>query len=124
MLAVLRGTSLVVVTVTMGLLAGLFFTFAISVMPGLGRTDARTFIDAMQRINVAILNPWLALSFYGAPVFTLIAAALHLPATARTVLPGSCPRSRCMWRSPSQPGSMSRSTTPLTRPEHQNGSPI
>ena len=87
MLAALRGASLVAATVTMGLVAGLFFTFAMSVMPGLGRTDARTFIDAMQQINVAILNPWLALTLGGAPVFTAFAAVLHFQVSARAVLP-------------------------------------
>ena len=86
MLAALRSTSLVAATITMGLLAGLFFTFAMSVMPGLGRTGTRTFVDAMQQINAAILNPWLALILAGAPVFTIIAAALHLPAGGRAAL--------------------------------------
>jgi hypothetical protein len=36
-------------------------------MPGLRRTDDRTFVDAMQSINVAIINGWFALSFAGAP---------------------------------------------------------
>jgi uncharacterized membrane protein len=87
MLAALRGASLVAATVTMGLLAGLFFAFAMSVMPGLDRTDARTFVDAMQQINEAILNPWLVLILGGAPVFTVIATALHLQVGARAVLP-------------------------------------
>ncbi|MGH3767680.1 MAG: DUF1772 domain-containing protein [Pseudonocardiaceae bacterium] len=86
MLAALRGTSLVAATVTMGLVAGLFFAFAMSVMPGLGRTGATTLVDAMQQINVAILNPWLAISLGGAPVCTLVAAALHLQSGRRAVL--------------------------------------
>lgn len=86
-LAALRGASLVAATIAMGLVAGLFFAFAMSVMPGLGRTESRTMIDAMQQINVAILNPWLVISFAGAPVFTIIAAALHLQAGARAILP-------------------------------------
>lgn len=87
MLALLRSSSLVAATITMGLLAGLFFAFAMSVMPGLARTGDRTIIEAMQQINEAILNPWLALSLGGAPLFTVIAAALHLPASVRGVLP-------------------------------------
>ncbi len=86
MLALLRGASLVAATVTMGLVAGLFFAFAISVMPGLGQTGNLTFVGAMQQINVAILNPWLAISLDGAPVFTLIAAASHLQAGRRAIL--------------------------------------
>lgn len=86
MLALLRGASLVAAAVTMGLVAGLFFAFAMSVMPGLSRTGGPTFVDAMQQINVAILNPWLAISLGGAPVCTLIAAALHLQEGRRGVL--------------------------------------
>lgn len=40
MLEVLRGTTLVGAAATMGLMAGLFCAFAISVMPGLHRSDA------------------------------------------------------------------------------------
>ncbi|MGH3775714.1 MAG: DUF1772 domain-containing protein [Pseudonocardiaceae bacterium] len=87
MLDVLRGTTLVAAAVTMGVMAGLFWAFTIAVMPGLHQTDARTFVDAMQQINVAILNPWFYISFFGAPVFTILAAALHLRGYGRAVLP-------------------------------------
>lgn len=87
MLTVLRGATLVAATLAMGLLAGLFYAFTVSVMPGLGRTDGRTFVDAMQQMNVAILNPWFFLSYLGAPVLIIVAAALHRRAGRRTVLP-------------------------------------
>lgn len=35
-------------------MAGLFYAFAVSVMPGLRTADDQTFIDAMQRINVPL----------------------------------------------------------------------
>ncbi len=87
MLEVLGGVTLVAATVAMGLFAGLFYAFAVSVMPGLGRADDRTFVDAMQRINVAIVNGWFFISFFGAPVLTIAAAALHLGGNGRVVLP-------------------------------------
>jgi uncharacterized membrane protein len=59
-----------------GLLAGLFYAYACSVMPGLARTDDPAFVEAMQQINEAILNPVFALSFFGAPVLTAAAAVL------------------------------------------------
>ncbi len=86
MVELLRGVSLVAATITMGLAAGLFYTFSISVMPGLGRTSDRSFINAMQRINVAILNGWFALAFAGALVCTVLAALLQLGADGREVL--------------------------------------
>ena len=87
MLEVLRAATLIAATVTTGLLAGLFYAFAVSVMPALSGADDQTFIDVMQRINVVIVNPWFFSSFFGAPVLTIIAAALHLPVSGRTVLP-------------------------------------
>ncbi len=87
MLEALRGATLVAATVAVGLSAGLFYAFAVSVMPGLSRTDSRTFVDAMQRINVAIVNPWFLISFLGAPALTIVAAALHLRGDGRAVLP-------------------------------------
>lgn len=47
-LAALRSISMVAATVTMGLLAGLFFAFAMSAMPGPNRTDNQVSVDAMQ----------------------------------------------------------------------------
>ena len=85
----LQVTALLAATIATGLSAGLFFAFACSVMPGLGQASDRTFVEAMQRINVAILNAWFLVVFVGAFVFTGLAAALHLPAGDRAVLPWS-----------------------------------
>ncbi|GAA2403994.1 DUF1772 domain-containing protein [Streptomyces glaucosporus] len=74
----LRTAVLLVATVSTGLVAGLFYAYACSVMPGLGRSGDRTFVEAMQRINVAILNGWFAVCFAGAPLATGAAAVLHL----------------------------------------------
>jgi uncharacterized membrane protein len=87
MLGLIRGAALVAATITMGLMAGLFYAYACSVMPGLSRTDDRTFVSAMQRINVAIINGWFLPGFLGAFVFTALAAALHLRGNARDALP-------------------------------------
>ena len=52
-----RSGALAAATITTGLMAGLYYAYACSVMPGLSRTDDRTFVSAMQQINVAIINP-------------------------------------------------------------------
>ena len=52
----LRGGSLIAATVCVGLMAGLFYSFAIAVMLGLRAADDRTFVGAMQRMNDAILG--------------------------------------------------------------------
>lgn len=78
---------LIAATVATGLSAGLFYGYACSVMPGLARAEDRTFIDAMQRINVAILNGWFALVFAGALLLAVLAGALHLRGAGRPALP-------------------------------------
>lgn len=83
----LRGAALVAATMTMGLSAGLFYAFAIAVMPGLACTASRTYVEAMQQINVAILNGWFMLIFLGAPILTTLVAVLHLRAETRAALP-------------------------------------
>src|SRR5918994_824860 len=87
MLELFRGGALAAATLTTGLMAGLYYAYAISVMPGLSRTDDRTFVSAMQQINVAIINPWFFVSFFGALVFTALAAVLHLRGDGQAVLP-------------------------------------
>jgi uncharacterized membrane protein len=81
------GAALMAGTVTAGLMAGLFAAFSYAVMPGLGQTDDTTFVQSMQRINVAILNGWFGLGFGGALVFTAVAAGLHLGRANRSALP-------------------------------------
>ncbi len=73
----LRTTTLLAAAITLGLMAGLFFGFANAVMPGLRRTDDRTFVAAMQRFNASIQNGLFALVFLGALVATGWAAWLH-----------------------------------------------
>jgi uncharacterized membrane protein len=82
-----RGVALVAATVTMGLMAGVFGLYAHTIMPGLGRTDDRTFVGAFQSIDRAIINPLFLPTFLGALVLTGLAAALHLGADGRSVLP-------------------------------------
>jgi uncharacterized membrane protein len=69
---------LVAATFTSGLSAGLFYTFFFSVMRGLASTDDRTFVTAMQRINVKIINGWFGVAFSGAPLLALLAAVLAM----------------------------------------------
>jgi uncharacterized membrane protein len=59
-----------------GLLAGLYYSFAVAVIPGLGRLSDAAFADAMNRINEAIVNPVFMLSFLGAPVLSLVALVI------------------------------------------------
>lgn len=75
-----RVVTLVFATLTMGLIAGLFYAYACSVMLALSRTEDRVFIDLMQRINASIQNGWFALSFMGAAMFTIATLVVHVGA--------------------------------------------
>jgi uncharacterized membrane protein len=83
----LSGASLLTATITMGLTAGVFGLYAHTIMPGLRRTDDRTFVAAFQAIDKAIINSWFMVSFFGALVLTGVAGALHLASDRRPVLP-------------------------------------
>ncbi|MGK5638136.1 DUF1772 domain-containing protein [Streptomyces sp. URMC 126] len=72
--------------VTSGLGAGLFYAYACSVMPGLARSDDRSFVEAMREINVAILNGWFMLSFLGPLALIVLAAALEPRGGGRAAL--------------------------------------
>ncbi|MEV3859331.1 anthrone oxygenase family protein [Streptomyces sp. NPDC050095] len=61
-------------TVAMGLIAGAFYVFSCAVMPALGRSGDRTYIEVMQNINDVIQNPVFFLSFFGALLLTGAAA--------------------------------------------------
>lgn len=56
-----------------GALTGLFYTFSMSVMPGLNAIDRARAEEAMRSINRKILNPWLYLVFLGSPLAALVA---------------------------------------------------
>ena len=70
-----------------GLTAGVFGLYAHTIMPGLGKTDDRTFVGSFQAIDRAIINPLFMLTFFGALVVSIAAVLLHLGGGARKVLP-------------------------------------
>jgi uncharacterized membrane protein len=75
----LRAVTLVLATMSVGLMAGVFGLYAHTVMPGLGTTDDRTFVGAFQAMDRAIINPWFLVGgFAGALVLTAAATALHI----------------------------------------------
>ena len=73
-MTLLRTSTLMGATVTMGLVAGAFALYAHTIMPGLRKTDDRTFVAAFQQMDRAIINPWFMITaFGGAFVLTLVA---------------------------------------------------
>lgn len=75
----LRVASLMAATMTTGLVAGVYAIYANAFMPGLAKTDDKTFVGAFQAVDRAILNPlFLGLGFVGALLFMLLAGLLNL----------------------------------------------
>jgi uncharacterized membrane protein len=75
----LRTLILLAATIAMGLVAGVFALYAHTIMPGLAKTDDRTFVGAFQAIDRAIINPWfLGGGFFGALLLTVAASFLHV----------------------------------------------
>ncbi|GLX94958.1 anthrone oxygenase family protein [Herbidospora sp. NBRC 101105] len=62
----------------MGNIAGLFYAYSVSVIPGLNASRADHAVAAMQQINVKILNPLFFASFIGAPLVAALAGVLLL----------------------------------------------
>lgn len=57
-------------------MAGLFYAWSCSVMPGFARLNDREFVAAMQATNRAIQNPVFFVAFLGAPLFLIISTVL------------------------------------------------
>jgi uncharacterized membrane protein len=75
----LRGLTLMAATLSMGLVAGVFGLYGHTIMPGLKKTDDRTFVGAFQSIDRAIINPWfMGGGFLGALVFTAAAGVFNI----------------------------------------------
>lgn len=74
--ATMASLTLYVAMVTMGLMAGLFYAWDVSVMPGLARLDDRTFLGVMQILIAAIENLAFYVVVVGALGFTAAAAML------------------------------------------------
>lgn len=66
-----------------GLMAGIFWAFVVSVMPGLAALDDAGFVAAMQHLNAAIENPAFGFVFVGGLIFPAVAVGLELRAGRR-----------------------------------------
>lgn len=61
-------------TLMLGVMAGFFYAFSVTVMPGLDNSDPTTAVQAMQGINMAVRNPVFFATFFLSPVIALAAA--------------------------------------------------
>mgnify|MGYP006287560661 CR=1 FL=1 len=60
-----------------GLSAGLFYAWAVSVIPGTKRVPDATYLETMQAINRAILNPAFFLIFFGSLLLLIVSTIQH-----------------------------------------------
>lgn len=74
MMLSLKTTLLALAIFLTGLSAGLFYAWAVSVIPGTQKISDSAYLEAMQSINRAILNPAFYLSFMGSLLFLSLAA--------------------------------------------------
>lgn len=74
----MRGVALILALITTGLMTGIFQLYAHTVMPGLGKTDDRTFVGGFQALDRAIMNPVFMATFLGPFLLTGVAVFLSL----------------------------------------------
>jgi uncharacterized membrane protein len=86
-MSAVQTATLLTATITTALIAGLFFAYSCSVMPGLARSSDRTLVETMQNINRAIINPWFLLPFVGSIALIALAAVLAWGGQGRPALP-------------------------------------
>jgi uncharacterized membrane protein len=68
---------LVVAIVAAGLLAGLFWTFQVSVIPGLADVEDVAYVRTFQAINERIQNAWFLVVFMGTTPLVIAALVLQ-----------------------------------------------
>ena len=73
----LQNVILVVTATTTALIAGLFYAWTCSVIPGLARLSNAEFVKAMQSFNVAIQNPLFFFSFLGTAILLPVSTYVH-----------------------------------------------
>lgn len=73
----MKSLSLYAAVTLTGLSAGLFYAWAVSVIPGTQKVADPTYLETMQAINRAILNPSFYLSFFGSLIMLVVASFYH-----------------------------------------------
>jgi uncharacterized membrane protein len=78
----LNFTALFSATLLTGLSAGLFYAWQVSVIPGTKRVQDSVYIETMQKINRAIINPPFMLIFLGSLLLQILSAFLYRDTSA------------------------------------------
>lgn len=80
----LRASVLLAATAALGLIAGFFYAYEVSVMRGFAILSDRDFIAAMQSVNATIRNAAFAPSFFGAALLSALVVLMHWRDILRT----------------------------------------
>ncbi len=75
----LRGLTLACAVLTTGLMAGVFYAYAVSVNLGLAEQPDASYVATRHEINEKIQNRLFFQGFFGAVVFPVAALVAHLP---------------------------------------------
>jgi uncharacterized membrane protein len=78
----IKSITLFTAVILTGLSAGLFYAWAVSVIPGTRRVVDLTYLESMQSINREILNPAFFLVFFGSPVALALSTLQQRDTTA------------------------------------------
>ncbi len=73
----IKSITLISTVVLTGLSAGLFYAWSVSIIPGTRKVIDMTYLETMQSVNRAILNPAFYLIFFGCLVLMIIATVQH-----------------------------------------------
>lgn len=82
----LKTISIFLALLTTGLSSGLFYAWQVSVIPGTKRVSDFSYLETMQQINKAILNPWFMFIFFGALIFLIWSTYFSYQVADRTLL--------------------------------------
>lgn len=75
----IKSTTLFSAILLTGLSAGLFYAWSVSVIPGTKRVSDITYLETMQAINRAILNPAFYTIFFGSVLLLGLSTFQHFP---------------------------------------------
>jgi len=73
----LKSSTLLLAILLTGLSSGLFYAWEVSVIPGTKRISDSNYLETMQSINRAILNPGFFVIFFGSLLFLAISTYLQ-----------------------------------------------
>lgn len=76
----IKSITLFIAILLVGLSAGLFYAWVVSVIPGTKRVTDITYLQTMQSINKAILNPSFFLIFFGSAILLTLSSIQQIGA--------------------------------------------